>query len=206
MLSVKGVKLLLVKSVYIEWRVNIMLESLITSKTRIRLLLKFFLNPETKAYLRGLADELGESTNAVRVELNRLNKAGLLKSVSDGRTKLYWANPEHPLFPDIHSLVKKYLGIDQVIDMVLAKLGTVELAFITGDYAKGIDSGIIDLVIVGRIDREYLQSLIEKTEEIISRKIRVLVLNKQEFEKLKDTLKIDKTLPVWTDGKYILEK
>jgi predicted transcriptional regulator len=133
MLSVKGVKLLLVKSVYIEWRVNIMLESLITSKTRIRLLLKFFLNPETKAYLRGLADELGESTNAVRVELNRLNKAGLLKSVSDGRTKLYWANPEHPLFPDIHSLVKKYLGIDQVIDMVLAKLGTVELAFITGD-------------------------------------------------------------------------
>jgi hypothetical protein len=206
MLSVKGVKLLLVKSVYIEWRVNIMLESLITSKTRIRLLLKFFLNPETKAYLRGLADELGESTNAVRVELNRLNKAGLLKSVSDGRTKLYWANPEHPLFPDIHSLVKKYLGIDQVIDMVLAKLGTVELAFITGDYAKGIDSGIIDLVIVGRIDREYLQSLIEKTEEIISRKIRVLVLNKQEFEKLKDTLKIGKTLPVWTDGKYILEK
>jgi hypothetical protein len=198
MLSVKGVKLLLVKSVYIEWRVNIMLESLITSKTRIRLLLKFFLNPETKAYLRGLADELGESTNAVRVELNRLNKAGLLKSVSDGRTKLYWANPEHPLFPDIHSLVKKYLGIDQVIDMVLAKLGTVELAFITGDYAKGIDSGIIDLVIVGRIDREYLQSLIEKTEEIISRKIRVLVLNKQEFEKLKDTLKVDKTLPVWT--------
>jgi hypothetical protein len=59
---------------------------------------------------------------------------------------------------------------------------------------------------VGRIDREYLQSLIEKTEEIISRKIRVLVLNKQEFEKLKDTLKIGKTLPVWTDGKYILEK
>ena len=49
-----------------------MLDSLITSKTRIKLLLKFFLNTSTHAYLRGLADEFGESTNALRLELNHL--------------------------------------------------------------------------------------------------------------------------------------
>ncbi len=184
-----------------------MLDSLITSKTRIKLLLKFFLNPETRAYLRGLAEELGESTNAVRVELNRLNKAGLLEAVNDGRTKLYRANTTHTLFPDLHSLVKKYLGIDQVIENVLAQLGTVELAFITGDYARGIDSGIIDLVIVGQVDREFLQLLVDRAEEIIKRKIRLLLLSNEDFERLKEKLKFEKALVVWTrdNNKKVLE-
>jgi hypothetical protein len=174
-----------------------MLDSLITSKTRVKLLLKFFLNTGTKAYLRGLANELSESTNAVRVELNRLVSAGLLTSEPDGRTKLYTANEKHPLFPDLHNVVKKFLGIDSVIEMILAKLGAIELAFITGDYAKGIDSGIIDIVIVGSVDRQYLQNLIEKTEELIKRKIRILVLTGAEFERLKKNLNIDSALIVW---------
>lgn len=180
--------------------VVILLDSLITSKTRIKLLLKFFLNPETRAYLRGLAAELGESTNAIRVELNRLTKAGLLETSSDGRTKMYQANARHSLFPDIHSVVRKYLGIDKV-EAILVDLGTVELAFITGDYARGVDSGIIDMVIVGDIQRDFLQHLISKAEEMIKRKIRTLVLNREEFEGLRDKLKIDKALVVWT-GDY----
>jgi len=174
-----------------------LLDSLITSKTRVKLLLKFFLNPGTKAYLRGLAEELGESTNGVRVELNRLTKAGLLETSSDGRTKLYQANVRHSLFPDLHSVVKKFLGIDKV-EGILAELGTVEAALITGDYAQGNDSGIIDLVIVGQIQRDFLQHLIEKAEDAINRKIRALVLSQEEFNRLKDKLKVDKALVVWT--------
>ncbi len=176
-----------------------MLDSIITSKTRIKLLFKFFLNAETRAYLRGLADELGESTNAIRVELNRLTKAGLLETSNDGRTKLYCANKRHPLFPDIHSLVKKNLGIDKV-EAILAELGSVEAALITGDYARGIDSGIIDLVIVGKVQMDFLRHLIEKAEELIKRKVRVLVLNQEEFSKLKGQLKVDKALVIWTGG------
>jgi len=175
------------------------LESLVTSKTRIKLLLKFFLNRETKAYLRELADEFGESTNAVRVELNRLTKAGFLTVVDDGRTKLYQANTQHSLFPELHSLVKKYLGIDQLIDRVLSKLGPVKLAFITGDYAEGRDSGIIDLTIVGNINRNYLNELIEKTERMIHRKIRVLVLNREEFERLQHQFMKGNSLVIWSD-------
>ena len=174
-----------------------MLDSLITSKTRIKLLLKFFLNPETKAYLRSLAKELGESTNSIRVELNRLTEANLLNNSEDGRIKLYRANTEHPLFPELHNLVKKFLGIDQLIDTILAELGNVEIAFITGDYAQGIDSGIIDLVVVGDVNNNYLQDLVQKAEVIIKRKIRTLVLNIEEFNHLKETLKIEKAFIVW---------
>ena len=175
-----------------------MLESLITSKTRIKLILKFFLNPDNKAHMRGLADEFNESSNAVRVELNRLTEAGLLKVENGaGRTKQYQANTTHSLFNDIHSIVKKYMGIDKLIEEVLAKLGNVELALVTGDYARGIDSGIIDLVIVGEIDKEYLMRLIEKAESLIDRKIRSLVLSTEEFAQHSKQLGADKALVVW---------
>lgn len=174
-----------------------MLDSLITSKTRIKLLLKFFINPETRAYLRGLADEFGESTNAVRVELNRLEKADILRASPDGRTKQYIANKRHPLFQEISSIVKKFTGIDRLIDDVLSRLGNVELAFITGDYAQGKDTGIIDVVIVGNIDKAFLDILVARAEALIKRKIRSLVLNYKEYEHYSKALKPKEAVVVW---------
>ena len=150
-----------------------MLDSIIGSKTRIKLLLKFFLNPETTAYLRGLATEFNESTNGLRLELNHLTAANLLTTRNEGRKKLYQVNTAHPLFDDIHNIVKKYLGIDHLVEDILAKLGNIDLAFITGDYARGSDSGLIDLVIIGaEVDQTYLQQLVKKAEKLINRKIR----------------------------------
>lgn len=149
-----------------------MLETLITSKTRIKLLLKFFSNKGNKAYLRSLADEFGESTNSVRVELNRLSEAGLLESESAGNTILYKANTGHPIYGEIKNLVSKYLGFDQIIETVLGRLGNLELAVVVGDYARGNDSGVIDLRLVGQIDLTYLSHLIPKAEALIKRKIR----------------------------------
>jgi len=181
------------------------LDSLITSKTRIKLLLKFFLNQENQAYLRGLADEFGESTNSVRVELNRLTKAGLLEIESDGRTKLYKANKNHPLFPELNSVVRKYLGIDKLVESVLQNLGRVELAMITGDYAKGKDTGIIDLMLVGNINKDYLNTLIEKAEFHIKRKVRTLVLNVEEYNGLKNRLNLEQSVIIWQDGGGIIK-
>ncbi|MDO9580626.1 MAG: winged helix-turn-helix domain-containing protein [Bacteroidales bacterium] len=112
-----------------------MLDTLVTSKTRLKLILKFFLNPCSSAYLRELAEEFGESSNAVRLELNRFEQAGLLKSEANGNKKLYRANVIHPLYKDIHSIISKTIGIDQIVDEVVAKLGDVEEAYITGDFA-----------------------------------------------------------------------
>ena len=159
-----------------------LLDSLITSKTRIRLLVKFFSNPETRAYLREIAEEFGESTNAVRVELNRLSDARLLNSAPEGRTIKYTANTEHPLFSDITGIVTKYLGLDQIAMNVVERLGDIDRAFVIGDYARGVDSGIIDLVIVGEnVDRNLLHELSKKVEKLINRKIRSLVLSPAEY-------------------------
>ena len=174
-----------------------MLDSLVTSKTRIKLLLKFFINPETKAYLRELAKEFGESTNSVRLELNRLTKANLLLSKNRGRTILYNANTEHTLFRDIQNIALKYVGIDHIIENMVQSLGEVKAAYIIGDYAKGQDSGIIDLVLIGEINQAILQQLIEKTEKLINRKIRPMILTKKEFKKLNKPLDIKHALPIW---------
>ena len=99
-----------------------MLESLITSKTRIKLLLKFFINPSTKAYLRELAKEFDVSTNSIRLELNRLEESNLLISQTQGRTVQYQANTQNTLFKDIRSIVFKYVGIDSLIENIISKL------------------------------------------------------------------------------------
>ncbi|QYY44688.1 winged helix-turn-helix domain-containing protein [Aneurinibacillus thermoaerophilus] len=178
-----------------------MLDYLITSKTRIKLLLKFFLNAEARGYLRSLAEEFGESTNAVRVELNRLTEAGLLEAESEGRMKVYRANKKHVLFGELHSIVKKYVGIDRLVDDVLQHLGNVELAFITGDYARGIDSGTINFTIVGEIDEHYLEVLIKKSESLIGRKIEVTLLGREEFNKYREKFEQQKMLVVWGEIK-----
>ena len=180
-----------------------MLESLITSKTRIRLLLKFFLNPETRAYLRELASEFGESTNGIRLELNSLTKAKLLKSSNIGRTVVYRANKDHTLFTDIQSVVQKYVGIDHLVDDLISELGQIDAAYIIGDYAHGSDSGLIDLVIVGQVKVDVLQRLVDKTGKIISRKIRPLVLDQEELEHLWNHLDIEHALPIWGDKQQI---
>ncbi len=174
-----------------------MIDALITSKTRIKLLFKFFFNPDVTSYLRELAEEFGESTNAVRLELNRFTEAGLINSAQQGRTRMYGANQNHPLFPEIHALVRKTLGIDQMIERVLGYLGDLEAVYIIGDYARGVDSGIIDLVLVGNVDKANLQGCVEKAEDLVKRKIRPLVLSRQEREKLDKTLDLHNSLLLW---------
>lgn len=160
-----------------------MLESLITSQTRIKLLLKFFLNRSTEGYLRGLANEFGESSNAIRVELNRFEKADLLKSSFSGNKKMYKANTNHPLFIDIHNIVMKYIGIDHLIEKVISNLGNLEEAWITDDFAKGKNSKIIDILLIGEpINKEYLSQQVEKVENIITRKIKYIVIHPEEKE------------------------
>jgi len=157
------------------------IETLISSKTRIKLLLKFFLNSKTTAYLRGLESEFGESTNAIRLELNRLEDAGMLISKPNGNKKVFQANIKHPLFGEIHNILLKYIGIDRVIENVIERLGDVDRVFLAGEFSKGLNSQVIDLIIVGNVDKAYLLILIEKAEELINRKIRYLIYSEEEL-------------------------
>ena len=176
------------------------LTGLIGSKTRIKLLMRFFFNPKTRSYLRELAKEFKVSTNAVREELNQLRKTELLNSQKDGRQVYYMANTKHVLFPELKSMVGKVMGIDQVVDSIINRLGNLERAYLVDDYAEGKDSGIIDLVLVGDIDHYHLNDLSRKTERYIKRKIRTLVLSQTEFGQYKSKLEIQPHILIWMNG------
>jgi hypothetical protein len=176
-----------------------MIEALISSKTRIKLLLKFFLNSNTTAYLRGLESEFGESTNAIRLELNNLEQAGMLVSELSGNKKIFRANTQHPLFREVNTILMKYLGLDQIIENVVKRLGEVEKVFLTGDFARGLDSAIIDLIFVGNIDRHYLLQLIEKVETLVKRRIRYIIYTPSEYAGLVKSQQEVEPLLLWSD-------
>lgn len=178
-----------------------MIEALISSKTRIKLLLKFFLNSTTTAYLRSLESEFGESTNAIRVELNRLEKAGMLESTMKGNKKVFKANTGHPLFGEIHNIILKHVGLDRIIENVIERLGEVKKVFLVGDFAKGMDSQIVDLLFIGNIDKAYLVKLIDKAEALVARKIRYIIYDENEFANYLDQKEQEEPLLIWSSEK-----
>ena len=170
---------------------------LITSKTRIKILMRLFLNPTRQAYLRELADEFNAAPSQVREELRHLDEAGFLESRKNGRQILYQANQKHSLFNELQSMVQKALGMDRILDSIIERLGNLEEAYLIDDYAEGKDSGIIDLVLIGDIDQNNLADLVRKTERYIDRKIRTLALESEEWKKLQKNLFKRPMLKLW---------
>ena len=150
-----------------------LLGPLITSKTRLKLLLRFFLNQNLSGYLQGLSKELDENTNSVRVELNRLEEAGLLSAEEQGRRKVYSLNTAHPLATDLSNMLRKVTGIDQLVDRVVSRIGDkLEQVWITGALAMGINSEELEVTLVGEaLDTDYLGELMGKVESLIQKTI-----------------------------------
>lgn len=160
-----------------------MLDIIISSKTRIKLLIKFFFIKGSRGYLRGLEKEFNEPPNAVRVELNRLANAGLLICGYEGNRKVYQANPDHPLYDDITHLVHTTVGIDQIIERMICKIGNLEKAFVTGSFANGVDSDTIELVLIGNnLDPVCIDKLVKIAEVFIHRRIMYLALTGDQME------------------------
>lgn len=173
-----------------------MIQTLISSETRIKLLLKFFLNPKNKAYLRGLEQELSSNTNAIRLELNRFIKANMLLSSAIGNKRYYQVNEKHPLFPELRSIVLKYVGIDKLINSITSSLGDVDGIFLIGDYANGRDTGVVDVALLGaEIDVKYLVKIIGRIENLIGRKVRYIIFDDQP--KLNEFLNDQNFLVLW---------
>jgi len=174
-----------------------MLDSLFTSKMRVQILMRLFLNTDSRAYLRELAKDFDASPGHVRSELQQLTRAGLLSSSREGRQVLYRAEQGHPLFPELQSMVRKALGMDRIVESIVERLGDLEAAYLTGDYAEGRDTGIIDLILVGDIDRHNLDDLVAKTARFIDRKIRTLVLSADEYQQFSKQLNSHPILVLW---------
>ncbi len=159
-------------------------------------MLKFFLNPDTSAYLRGLSDEFGESTNSIRLELNRLEGANMIHSEFEGNKKIFKVNKRHPFYNDVNQIVKKYLGIDVIVNNIIKGLGTPQFLYLTGDLAKGKESHLIDLILVGNINKTYLIDIVRKTEKLVSKKISYLIYSEEEYQNKE--IQKDNLLLIWS--------
>lgn len=173
-----------------------MLDTLVSSKTKIKLLLKFFLNSNNTAYLRNLEAEFGESTNAIRLELNKFEESGLLNSYSESNKKIFKANTKHPLYPEINSIIRKYIGIDKIIDSIVSRLGEPDHVWLVGNLARGLNSDTIELKISGNVDKDYLEELVQKVEQTINKKLKIELLS--EVESLVITNKLEPSLLLWS--------
>jgi hypothetical protein len=178
-----------------------MIATLITSQTRIKLLKKFFLNSSTKAHLRGLEAEFGDSTNAIRIELNRFEDAGLLISSQESNKKLYQANTAHPLFSDIHSIVLKENGFDRIIEKILDGVGELSCVYLTGDAAHGKCCDLIELIIIGvNIVLKKLSANVLKAEALTGKEIRFVVLSPDESKAYLDKFSDGDLMTLWDCG------
>ncbi len=157
-----------------------MLNKLITSKTRLRLLIKFFVNQANRGYLNGLASEFNESTNSIRKELNHLSDAGYLERYKDNNKIAYKANIKHPMFEILQKVVYKHLGLEEIVEHVLAQMGEVMEIHLIGDYAKGLDTGSIEVLLIGdQLNAKYISQLEQKIEKLIERKVQFIISNRK---------------------------
>ena len=162
-----------------------LLGPLITSKTRLKLLLRFFLNHNLSGYLQGLSKELDENTNSIRVELNRLEQAGILSSELQGRRKLYRVNEQHPLTENLTAIVRKVTGVDALVDRVVGKLPGLDQVWVCGDLAQGLQSDLIECVLVGEeLDQAYIEELCGRVEELTGKTVNAEVSTEISPEQL----------------------
>ncbi len=147
-----------------------MIDTLISSKTRIKLLLKFFFNDQNTGYFRGLETQFGESSNAIRLELNRLEKAGLLTSDFESNKKNIQSKQTTSFFLDIKSMLFKYTGLTSIIDKVVESLGDLKAVYLIGDLATGLYSETIEIVFLGNIDQVYLKKLTKKLKKKLNKR------------------------------------
>ena len=157
-----------------------MLGELITSKTRLRLLIKFFVSQANRGYLNGLATEMSESSNAIRKELNHLYDAGYLTKVKNDKNKIeYQANSRHPLYEVLRKVVLKHLGLEDIVETVLERMGSVQKIILVGDYAEGNDTGNIEVFLIGNdLNMDYISQLEDRIEKLIKRNVSFYLASK----------------------------
>ena len=146
----------------------------------MRSLIKFFVNQANRGYLNGLASEFNESTNSIRKELNHLSNAGYLEKYRDNNKIGYKANIKHPMFEILQKVVFKHLGLEEIVEHVLAQMGKVKEIHLIGDYAKGLDTGSIEVLLIGdQLNTKYIFQLEQKIEKLIERKVQFIISNRK---------------------------
>ncbi|MEM5881547.1 MAG: nucleotidyltransferase domain-containing protein [Candidatus Aenigmatarchaeota archaeon] len=161
-----------------------MLERLMRSRTRVKLLKLFFLNRGREFYLREIARLTRDNLNSVRRELNNLVKIKIIEERKRGNQKLYKVNKNSPIYEELRKLVLKSVGIGDTLRENLSKFNVV-YALIYGSFAAGeeVEESDIDLLIVGDLNEEKLIEVIRQLEYELAREVHYIFWSTKEFKK-----------------------
>ena len=155
--------------------------------TRKKILRLFFGQPERSYTISELIDLADAGSGAVQREVERLTASGLLKADSVGRQKRYRANPDSPIYAELHSLVTKAFGPAERLRETLWSAGdSVDLAILYGSVAKGTDradSDIDVLLVSDSLSLEDAFRLLSPVETELGRKVNPTLYTRSEFRK-----------------------
>ena len=169
---------------------NGVLETILGSKLRVKVLGWIFTHPDERYFVRQLTGLLGEDSTNVSRELARLEKAGILIVTVSGRQKYYQANKESPIYNELHGLIVKTVGVVDVLRLSMeTSSGKIKAAFVFGSIASGNENrdSDIDVMLVGAISFGDIVNLLSTAEERLGREINTVVYSVLEFRrKLKE--------------------
>jgi len=163
-----------------------MLESLLGSKLRAKVLGWLFTHPDERYFVRQLTTLVEEDSTNVSRELARLEKTGILVKNTEGKQKYYQANRQSPIFNELHGLILKTVGVADIIKKALEpRMADIKLAFIFGSVAKRAENRFsdIDLLVVGDITFGEVVDLISTAEGALNRELNPVVYTLSEFNK-----------------------
>ncbi len=161
-----------------------MLEKLLTSKTRVKILELLILNADSEFYLRETAKRVGISPAYVKKELKNLQELNLILQRKRGNMILFKINKNSPIFEELKSIFLKTESLGDFIRKNLRELGEIKYALIYGSFAKGVESkeSDIDLLIIGTVREEELIKVIRKIEGKMGREINYIIWSESEFK------------------------
>lgn len=160
-----------------------MLEDLITSKTRIKLLSILLSAPSEMYHVREYVRKSGEEINAVRRELMLLEKKGILRREARANRVYYYLNKAYPFYFDLIRIHAKMNGLGGDIVKNRVKLGKIKYAMLSGKFVLGIRDNPeeVDLLIVGTVVLPELTLLIRNEEAKKGAEINYTIMTEEEF-------------------------
>ncbi|MCL4200060.1 hypothetical protein KJZ67_01815 [Patescibacteria group bacterium] len=161
-----------------------LLEDLIISRVRVKMLSLFLNNPSTIYHVREVVRQVGEEINAVRRELAHLEKGGMLAKEQRANRLFYRFRKEYPLYFELMELVGKTTGLGWDIVKNKVKLGKIKYAMLSGRYLRGLphkSSSDVDLLIVGSVVLPELSNMVKGEEVRRERELNYTVMTEEEF-------------------------
>jgi len=161
------------------------MQDLFVSKVRVKLIQVFLNQPQEIFYVRQLVRLTGEEINAVRRELERMEKRGMVKKEPRANRLYYSFNKNYPFYQDLLSLTAKTTGLGSEIIKHKNSLGNIKFALLSGRFARRMprkSEEDIDLLVVGQLNLQALNQLVRKVESIREKEINYAPMSLEEFE------------------------